>query len=156
MLFSNKKYKLNDYEYLEFKLLNRVNIDVQKKEITRAINRIEGHMVTKATNQNLKNKLGELYLREGEYAKAGKHFYFKVIKTSEEIEAVNIFKKKYGNDPTIILKNLISKESFKVTDLSLFAKKKINLLITQINKEQNIIPNFLKGIKAHLDKVLPS
>ncbi len=146
------KYHKDRSKKLGLKLINRVSIDLNNGDIEKAISRYEGFFNTYPTNQNIHNKVAELYINQKEFLKAGKHLFFKEHLNLEEKQCVFEFEKSCGNSPTLILKKIIPKNNYKVRLLDYYAKIKLKNLIEQATIESNVTPNFLKGIRTYFNK----
>jgi len=137
---------------LEVRIINRVEMDLNKGCIDKAINRYEGFFQYYSMNQRLHNEVAKLYIQKGDKIRAGRHLFFKENLTKIELECVNKFKQSCGNSSTIILKKRIAKENFRVKELSDYAKHKLKVLIKEASEESGKTPNFLKGFERYFEK----
>ena len=135
------------------KLNQRVEKDLENKEIDKAISRYTGYLKFDPTSRSIHFNLANLYLLSGDRKKAGKHFYFKSAPNEIEKECIEAFCNSKGNDAILILKELISKENYKIKTLDHSTKLKLKELVDEATEQAGTTPNFLKGIKRHLDKI---
>ncbi|SFU45840.1 hypothetical protein SAMN05216480_10471 [Pustulibacterium marinum] len=138
---------------LELRIIKRAEKDVLEGDIDKAISRYEGFFQYYSFNQNLHNKIAELYLHKDDKVSAGRYLFLKENLSETEMQCVRKFKKSCGNSSTIILKKLLPKENFRVKELTDYQKNKLKKLIDDSTKESGVTPNFLKGIKRYLEKI---
>ncbi|WP_343854876.1 DUF6584 family protein, partial [Fulvivirga kasyanovii] len=93
------------------------------------------------------------YIQKQDKIRAGRHLFLKEDLSELEIQCVKVFEKSCGNSPTLILKNIITKENYRIKELSDYQKNQLKKLITEAIDESGVTPNFLKGIKQYLDKI---
>jgi tetratricopeptide (TPR) repeat protein len=149
-----EKYKNHD-EYinaLELRIIERAEKDVNKGYLKKAIDRYEGFFKNYPNNQIIHDNVALLYLQIGDKINAGRHFYLTETYSTEKIECMTEFERAYGNSPTLIMKNIINKHNFRISELNVQAKLKLKKLVEDSIIETGITPKFLRGIKAHLDK----
>jgi len=145
---------IKDYrKALESRIIKRAEKDMLDGDIDKAISRYEGFFRYYSTNQNLHNRIAELYIQKEDKIRAGRHLFLKENLSETEIQCVSRFEKSCGNSSTIILKKILPKENFRVKELNDYQKIKLKKLIDAATKESGITPNFLKGIKRYLDKI---
>lgn len=147
-LVSRKGYS----KALEMRIIARVENDLLKGDFRKAIDRYEGFFQLNSGNQNIHNKVAELYLELGDKIRAGRHFFFKENPSELEYDCIDQFKKSCGHSPTIILKKLIYKEHYRIKQLDNYTKLRLKDLINEATIESEITPNFLKGLKRYFDK----
>ena len=138
---------------LELRFKERVDRDLKKGEIQKAITRYEGSFKHNSVNQMRHNEVALLYLQVADKIRAGKHLFFKKNPSAIEEECIVLFEKSCGNCATNILKKLIHKENYRIKELDLYAQLKLKKLIDQAVNESGTLPRFLIGIKGYLDKI---
>lgn len=149
-----EKYKSHD-EYinaLELRIIERAEKDISEGYLKKAIDRYEGFFKNYPNNQKIHEKVALLYFQIGDKISAGRHYYLIETYSPDKIECIREFEKAYGNSPTLILKNIIYKNNFRIKNLSVQVKIKLKKLVNESTIEAGITPKFLRGMKAHLDK----
>jgi hypothetical protein len=146
---SNENYK----NKLALRLVERVEKDLSKGNILKAISRYEGFFQYHTLNQTLHDKVAKLYIEIGDYTKAGKHLFFKQNPSKQEKKCIYAFKKSCGNSATLLLKKLLPKENFSIKKADTYTKTVLKKLLKEAKQEIGQTPNFLKGIDAHFEKI---
>ena len=139
---------------LEARIIERAEKDRLRGDLKKAIERYEGFFQFYSGNQEIHNRVAELYIEINDRRKAGRHLFFKEELSDIEKECIACFVKSCGDSPTIILKKLLSKKNYRLKELKWSTKKKLKNLVEEAVVELGTIPNFLKGIKRHLDKIV--
>ncbi|MCT4638234.1 MAG: hypothetical protein N4A72_11050 [Bacteroidales bacterium] len=139
---------------LVLRVIKRADLSMKRGDIRRAIGIYEGSFQHYSTVQEVHNRVAELYIEVGDMVRAGRHLYFKEDPSDIEKECITMFEKRCDNSPVLILKNIISKENFKIIPLDNKVKRRLRYLVNGAVDEAGTVPNFLKGIKRHLDKTL--
>lgn len=134
------------------RLFWRVDADLKNNDLNKAISRLESSLQSNILDPTYRKKLGNLYLLKNNLVKAGKYFYLSENKSETELKAIEVFKKKFGNDPILICKNIITKNHFSFSRLSNNQKDIFRDLLLDIHLKFGITPNFLKGLERHLKK----
>lgn len=89
---------------LETRIIDRAERDRKKGNLKKAIERYEGFFQFYSVNQNIHNKVAELYIEIDDKKRAGRHLFFKEYLSESEKDCIACFTKSCGNSPTIILK----------------------------------------------------
>ena len=139
--------------YILQRMKQRLDADLRKGDLDKAIQRLEGFNRKDPNNQALHNLTGELYLKRDDKVQAGKHFYFKSPKNDLELECVIEFEKSLGYDPSLILKNLLYKNNHKIKSLGTYPKKELARLLLEVESKHGLIPKFLIEIQNHLKSI---
>lgn len=142
------------HERLEIRFQKRINKDLEKGDLEKAISRYEGYFQHNFSNQIRHNEVAQLYIQKGDQVRAGKHLFLKENLLPVERECIELFEKSCGNNPTRILKKYIPKEGFRIKELNLYAKLRMKQLVKESALENGATPNFLKAYERHLVKVV--
>lgn len=134
------------------RIIRRAEKDLENGDLQKAISRYEGFFQYYPELQAMHNRVAALYIQAGDRIRAGRHLYLKEQLTDMEQECVQLFEKRYGNSPTILLKKRIAKQHFRIRDFDAYSQQKIKTLLEAAIVETGIIPNFLKGMKGYFDK----
>jgi len=134
------------------KLLYRIENDLQKGDLLKAINRLEGAMEYYSFDEALNYRLANLYLQNNDLIKAGRRFYLIEDKTEIEKHAVVLFEKSFGNDPTMLLKRLLKVKRYMLRELTDFQLTQLNRLLKQSQLREGKTPRFLFSLEAHIKK----
>lgn len=147
-MFANVIHKLFSYFNFDEKvkkshrpnkiaLQNKIEMDIYIGNINKAVLRLEGAIRGNLLNTEYSYRLAELYIQNKDFIKAGRHFYLKECKTETEKYAVLMFEKSLGRDPTLILKKIINKQFFKLSNLNDYQLSQlVNLLEKSKIKEK--------------------
>ncbi len=117
-----------------------------------AIAKINGYLKLFYYNQNILDKLAELYYRNGNVVKAGQHWFFKENKNESEEMAVGRFKSAYGNDMKLVARKLIGHGFKSPKDLNEYTKDELFKILEEIVAKEGSIPDFAKNWYGHLKK----
>lgn len=134
------------------RILSRSEKDAIDGNLEKAINRIEGSFQHYYLNQKLHFRVAELYVRKNDKVRAGQYLFFMEVNQSNEKECIDLFEKSCGYCPTIILKKVLPKYNFRISEMTEYQKNKLKNLIKKVIEENGTTPNFLKGINRYLDK----
>lgn len=141
-------------DYYTKRIIQRAQKDIEKGDLSKAIARYEGFFRSSCTNKIIHHKVGELYLAVGDKVRAGKHLYFKEHPSIEEQACIAAFEKNYGYSPTLLLRQLVYREAYRLRKLDLFTQKKLYELIQLSTQECGVTPKFLLGRRNQLTKIL--
>jgi hypothetical protein len=131
-------------------LYYRVEADLQKGDLQKAVRRLEGSLYGDPLNRERSNRLADVYFQSNNLAKAGRYWYFKPNKSEIELSAVQAFKKSLGNDPILILKKLVNQSFLRISLLNNFEVEQLEILLRELRNRQKILPGFLMPLERHL------
>ncbi|MFT5599903.1 MAG: hypothetical protein ACI9N1_000134 [Flavobacteriales bacterium] len=151
---SHDQWRKERRKRLELRLKMRVEKDILRGDVHQAINRYEGFFQLFPVNQDLHYDVATLYLQIGDQIRAGKHFYFQNSLSNVEQNCVKEFEKSCGNDSILILRRVMHKLNFKVSESDVEVKKKLKILMDDVVRNYPEVPKFLGGAKRHLDKAV--
>ncbi len=135
-------------------LLEKIDNIVATHERAEAIKKIEGYFKQFFWNNELRIKLGNLYLQESEFIKAGKMLYFKNQRTESEERAVVRFVESCGNNKMEIFRKLIGNyQSKPPRGIDIQMNKNIFELIFQVLKQENILPKEVANWIIHYERI---
>lgn len=132
-------------------LIERVEKNLAEGEIEKAINRYEGFFKHHPEDQNIHNRVAELYLKTGNKIKAGRHLYFKEQLSEEELACVKAFEAWCGNSVRTA-KYVMYKDNFGFSKLNNYSQEKFRLLILAASEEVGMTPKFLQAYARHFEK----
>lgn len=134
------------------RIIDRVESHVARGYLKSAVHCYEGFLKQHWNSPEIQERLGTLYYELGNNVKAGRYFYFKKYPTESETLCIRMFRESFGNDPVLILKQLLNKERQPISELDIDIKQKLNDLINEAILRNGFVPMFAKGIKRHLEK----
>lgn len=144
MYRSPKRHKLNLFE--------RVEADLSKGNHSQAARRLEGYLKHDPLNTCVLDKLATIFYAYGLEERAGRYWYLLFPKNDHRLEAVKAFEKSLGNDPTLILKKLITQTNFAFSRLDNQQLKVLVDLLLSVKEKESATPKFLYALESHSAK----
>ena len=133
-------------------IIARANIDITKRNLIKAVSRLEGALEYNPLNQFLHYFAGKIYWEMGDKVRAGKHFYLLQNTSPQELECVKLFEKSLGNDPVLILRK-IYRRGMRLTSLDRNSRERIKMLVNSAAESYVPLPRFIVGLKRNFDKI---
>lgn len=133
-------------------LIERVETDLSNGDHKMAIRRMEGYLKHDPLDALVLDKISTIFNAYGLEARAGRYWYLQPDKKEHQMEAVKAFEESLGNDPTLILKKIITKTKFSFSRLNEQQLLILANLLTMVKEKGNITPKFLQALESHLKK----
>lgn len=134
------------------RLFKRVKRNLQHGDLRKAISRLEGALYCNPLDKELNNNLANLYFQNHDLVKAGKHWYLDANLNEKELTAIMSFTNSLGNDPTLILKKLITKQFYKLNFLEDFQLDRLKNLLNGVKMKERELPKFLRSLDNHIQR----
>ena len=133
-------------------LSERVESDLAKGDHTMAVRRLEGSLKHNPLDEVVLDKIASIFNAYGLKEKAGRYWYLREVKKEHQLEAVKSFEQSLGNDPTLILKTLITQTKYsfsRLRDDQLFILEE---LLKRVKQQEGTTPKFLRALESHIVK----
>lgn len=133
-------------------MLERVEADLSRRDHSMAVRRLEGYLKHDPLDAIVLDKIATIFDAYGLEERAGRYWYLHLQKKEHQTEAVKAFEKSLGNDPTLILKKLITKTRFSFSQLHEEQLLTLANLLNRVKNKEQTTPKFLRALESHLKK----
>ncbi|SFT43712.1 hypothetical protein SAMN05216474_0561 [Lishizhenia tianjinensis] len=137
---------------LDHKIVKKIELILIEESTEVAIERIQGYMEHYFWSDWIREKLGGLYYKVGNYPLAGRYWYFKEDLNSEEEKCINLYTESKGKNLIDIAREQIGHEFKSPRNLSEAFKNGLWSVLTEIQKTNGQVPDFAKNWYAFIKK----
>ena len=117
-----------------------------------AVRRLEGSLKYNPLDEVVLDKIASIFNAHGLKERAGRYWYLREEKKQHQLEAVKAFEQSLGNDPSLILKTLITKTKFSFSRLSDDQLFILEELLKRVKQKEGTTPKFLRALESHIVK----
>ena len=137
---------------LDDEIAKRIELILVEESTEVAIERILGYMEHYFWSDWIREKLGSLYYKVGNYKLAGRYWYFKDNLNPEEEKCINLYMESKGKNIIDITREQIGHEFKSPRNLSENFKNRLWDVLTEIRETNGEVPDFAKNWYAHIKK----